>query len=60
VSGNSGYKNISPLVNPTNDATDIAGKLKTLRFEVLLATDATQAKMVELLQEFKKRITLSM
>jgi uncharacterized caspase-like protein len=57
VIGNSSYKNISPLVNPTNDATDIAGKLKALRFEVLLATDATQAKMVELLQEFKKRIT---
>lgn len=57
VIGNSGYKNISPLVNPTNDATDIAGKLKGLRFEVLLATDATQARMMELLQQFRNRVT---
>jgi uncharacterized caspase-like protein len=57
VIGNSAYKNISPLVNPTNDATDIASKLKSLRFEVLLATDATQASMMELLQQFASRVT---
>ena len=57
VVGNSNYKHVSPLVNPTNDATDIAGKLRSLRFDVLLATDATQARMMALLQEFKSRIT---
>lgn len=57
VVGNSNYKHVSPLVNPNNDATDIASKLKSLKFDVLLATDATQAKMTALLQEFKSRIT---
>lgn len=57
VIGNSNYKNVSPLVNPTNDATDIANKLKGLKFEVLLSTDATQERMMVLLNEFRARIT---
>ena len=57
VIGNSSYNQVAPLINPTNDATDIAAKLKGLKFEVLLATDATQAKMVAVLQEFKNKIT---
>lgn len=57
VVGNSAYKNVAPLVNPANDATDIAQKLKSLGFEVLLATDADQGKMVSLLQEFRGRLT---
>ena len=54
VVGNSAYENVSPLVNPANDATDIAQKLKGLGFEVLLATDADQAKMSSLLQDFRE------
>ncbi len=57
VVGNSAYSNISALVNPTNDATDIAAKLKSLQFEVLLGVDATHAKMTELLHQFKGKLT---
>ncbi len=57
VVGNSAYQNVSPLVNPANDATDIAQKLKSLGFEVLLATNAGQAKMSSLLQEFRNKLT---
>ena len=56
VIGNSAYKNIVALTNPSNDATDIAAKLKTLKFDVLLATDATQTQMKSLLREFTSRI----
>ena len=35
VVGNSNYLNIPALSNPTNDAQDIADKLKTLGFEVI-------------------------
>ena len=45
VIGNSAYENVAPLINPANDATDIAQKLKSLGFDVLLATNADQAKM---------------
>jgi len=57
VIGNSAYQNVSPLSNPVNDATDMAAKLRSLQFEVLLATDADHAKMTTLLQEFKNRVT---
>ena len=57
VIGNSAYQNITDLTNPKNDATDIAAKLRTLKFEVLLATDATHAKMAAVLEEFKAKVT---
>jgi uncharacterized caspase-like protein len=57
VVGNSAYQNVSALTNPANDATDIAQKLKSLQFDVLLATDASHAKMISLLEEFKNRVT---
>lgn len=57
VVGNSAYRNVSPLINPANDAKDIAQKLKGLGFDVLLATDADHAKMASLLEEFRNRLT---
>jgi uncharacterized caspase-like protein len=57
VVGNSAYTGISALVNPTNDAADIAAKLKTLQFEVLLGIDSTHASMTALLQQFRSKIT---
>ena len=57
VIGNSAYRNVTSLTNPVNDATDIANKLKSLQFEVLLATDADHAKMRSLLNEFRSRLT---
>ncbi len=55
VIGNSAYKHITPLINPTNDAKDIAAKLKALKFEVLLATDASQETLASLLREFRSQ-----
>ena len=57
VVGNSAYENVAPLINPANDATDIAQKLKSLGFDVLLATNAGQGKMSALLQDFRNRLT---
>ena len=57
VIGNSGYRHVTPLANPVNDATDIAAKLKSLQFDVLLATDADQPRMSALLEEFRTRVT---
>jgi uncharacterized caspase-like protein len=57
VLGNSAYKNIGPLKNAANDATDLAQKLKSLQFEVIVATDVGHAKMVSFLQNFKDRVT---
>ena len=57
VIGNSAYKSITELTNPKNDATDIAAKLKTLKFEVLLATDANHVQMAALLEQFKAKVT---
>jgi uncharacterized caspase-like protein len=57
VVGNSAYENVSALVNPANDATDIGQKLKGLGFDVLLATDADHGKMSALLDDFKNRVT---
>jgi uncharacterized caspase-like protein len=57
VIGNSTYKNLTELTNPKNDAADIAAKLKSLKFEVLLATDADHPKMAALLEDFKAKVT---
>lgn len=57
VVGVSGYQNVTPLTNPINDAADIAAKLKSLQFEVLLATNPDQGKFTSLLQEFKSKVT---
>jgi uncharacterized caspase-like protein len=57
VIGNSGYQNVARLINPSNDAADIAAKLKTRQFDVLLGTDVDQAKMRALLDEFRAKLT---
>jgi uncharacterized caspase-like protein len=57
VVGNSAYRNISALTNPVNDAADIAEKLKSLQFDVLLATDADHGRMTSVLLEFRNRVT---
>ncbi|MCP4183118.1 MAG: hypothetical protein GY761_07340 [Hyphomicrobiales bacterium] len=36
VAGNSAYENAAPLRNPRNDAEDLADKLKSQGFEVVL------------------------
>ncbi len=44
VIGNSAYQHTAPLRNPSNDATDFAGKLRDLGFDVIDGTDLTIAR----------------
>ncbi|MGE0025185.1 MAG: caspase family protein, partial [Hyphomicrobium sp.] len=39
VIGNSTYQQVSELTNPQNDAADIAEKLRSLSFDVMLGTN---------------------
>jgi tetratricopeptide (TPR) repeat protein len=55
VIGNSNYAT-SPLINPRNDANDIAAVLRTLGFEVILELDADQKTMVRAIREFGNRL----
>jgi uncharacterized caspase-like protein len=58
VIGNSQYKNTSlTLPNPKNDADDVAVTLRTLGFEVVLATDADKRALDQALQQFARRVT---
>ncbi len=45
VIGNGGYKAVPQLVNPPNDARDVADALKSLGFKVKLGVDLDQAGM---------------
>lgn len=54
VIGNSKYQ-VSPLRNPTNDATDIAQKLKSLDFDVDLQVDLSLQQMENALLRFKDK-----
>lgn len=51
VIGNSNYSN-APLKNPVNDATDVASKLKSLGFEVMLVTDGGKKLLDQKINEF--------
>jgi uncharacterized caspase-like protein len=57
VIGNSTYRGEAALTNPANDAADIAKKLKALKFEVLLATNADLKQMRGLLDQFRSKLT---
>ena len=52
VIGNSQYINAPALANPINDATDIAAKLKFLRFEVVEGIDLNFRDMRKTIREF--------
>ena len=51
VIGNADYR-VSPLVNPVNDATDIAKRLEELGFKVILKLNASQREMKRAIREF--------
>ena len=56
VVGNSHYSNSEMnLVNPENDAKDVAEKLKSLGFEVVLKVDATKENMEKELSAFGEK-----
>ena len=55
VIGNAAYKS-SPLRNPVNDAEDIAAELKTLGFDVIKLTDATQREMETAINKLGRKL----
>lgn len=59
VIGNSSYLHVPPLVNPTNDAEDMSGKLTSLGFAVTALTNATTQQMEERLVRFGEALQTS-
>ncbi|MCW8929423.1 MAG: caspase family protein [Gammaproteobacteria bacterium] len=55
VIGNSAYKD-SPLKNPSNDARDMAAKLRKLGFEVEQLINANKRSMKEAIRRFGKKL----
>ncbi|MFK8079451.1 MAG: SUMF1/EgtB/PvdO family nonheme iron enzyme [Granulosicoccus sp.] len=55
VIGNSDYEE-SPLKNPINDATDMAGALEDLGFKVILSTDADRREMGRAIRDFGREL----
>ncbi len=56
VIGNSAYKS-SPLKNPSNDARDMAAKLRTLGFEVIERSNLTKRQIGTTLRELRSKLT---
>jgi uncharacterized caspase-like protein len=52
VIGNSAYENVPRLTNPSNDASDVAGKLKALGFEVVEGIDLGKRDMEKRIRAF--------
>ena len=55
VIGNSEYKD-SPLINPINDANDMASVLEDLGFEVILRTDSDRREMGRAIRDFGRKL----
>lgn len=55
VIGNGSYKD-SPLVNPANDAEDMANTLRGLGFEVIALKNANQREMKKSVREFGQKL----
>jgi|ETNmetMinimDraft_25_1059894.scaffolds.fasta_scaffold340538_1 uncharacterized caspase-like protein len=56
VIGNAAYSEIPALVNPVNDARDIAAKLRSLNFDVVHGEKLDQRGMEEVIREFGRRV----
>lgn len=56
VIGNAAYPGVAALKNPANDASDIAGKLKRLGFDVIVRTDMRHKDMLRTLTEFGDKV----
>ncbi|HSM39727.1 MAG TPA: caspase domain-containing protein, partial [Afifellaceae bacterium] len=55
VIGNSAYRNAPPLKNPTNDASDIAARLRSLEFDVVEGIDLDMNSMRRSVREFVRK-----
>ncbi len=56
IIGNSRYLLGDRLTNPQNDAEDIAKKLKSMGFDVILLKDANLAQMLDSIDQFKSKL----
>ena len=56
VIGNSGYKNVPTLRNPTHDAEDLSAVLKQLNFDVISLTDATYMEIRSAFLKFHEKL----
>lgn len=56
VIGNSNYAHAGPLVNPANDANDIAAALKDLGFDVILGLDLDKPGFDAKIREFARKL----
>jgi uncharacterized caspase-like protein len=57
VIGNAAYQNTTPLLNPSNDATDMADALRRLDFEVVDGRDLDKRAMERLIRQFAVKLT---
>jgi len=57
VIGNNNYTSVRRLDNPVNDATDIAGKLRNLDYQVDLQTNVTNVAMARSITDFINRLS---
>jgi hypothetical protein len=56
VVGNASYEHTGVLANPRNDAQDVADKLKSLGFEVMLSLDLDQGSFAHAIDDFARRL----
>jgi uncharacterized caspase-like protein len=56
VIGNAAYQNVPPLRNPSNDATDIATKLRDLGFDVVEGIDLGKRDMEKRIRAFAEQL----
>ncbi len=56
VIGNADYRQIAPLLNPVNDARDMAAALRELDFDVMHAENVDQREMERSIREFGDRL----
>lgn len=60
VIGNSAYENVPRLQNPSNDASDMAAKLRGLGFEVVEGIDLGKRDMEKNIRAFADQLTVPM
>ena len=57
VIGNAAYQNTTPLLNPSNDATDVATSLSRLGFDVVDGRDLDKRSMERLIRQFAVKLS---
>jgi hypothetical protein len=55
IIGNSNYTRVTRLINPENDASDLAERLRGLNFDVIFRTNADRPALDGALEEFERK-----